>query len=126
MSLTYLHSIMLLRNGVHNGNSEGISTGIHKFSTLFYVRRHPQYQIIVAVNTYILGMMPDTVKGKLLNSFAQSRTNNVGHYQGGDAMLEEINTEDKSWKSTGIFHKHLIWFSNENRSKVVIYIMITT
>ena len=28
-----------------------------------------------------------------------SRTGNVGHYQGGDAMLEEINKEAKHWIS---------------------------
>ena len=68
----YLHSIMFLRNDVRNGNSEGILTGIHKFSTLFYVRRHPQYQRIIAVNKYILGMMPDT-EGEITEIICQKQ-----------------------------------------------------
>lgn len=29
--------------------------------------------------------------------FSQTRIKNIGHYQGGEAMLEEIKKEAKSW-----------------------------
>ena len=35
----------------------------------------------------------------LLQCRTLSQTGNIGHYQGGDAMLEEINKEAKSWES---------------------------
>lgn len=90
---------MLLCNGVRKGNGEAIMTGVSKFSSLFYVRRHPQYQRIMAVHKYILGLMPKSIKEKVLSSLSLSRNNNIGHYQGGEAMLEEINKEAKSWIS---------------------------
>ena len=57
-------------------------------------------------------MMPDRLKSVMFSSLAVSRTGNAGKYQGGDACLEEINKEAKSWMSgvptdqqwTRVFH----------------------
>ena len=66
---------------------------------LFYCRNHPPYQRIVAMNSYIEAMMPADLKDLLMQTLTLSRTGSICHYQGGDACLEEINKEAKSWIS---------------------------
>ena len=41
--------------------------------------------------------MLEEMKKVLDASFTLSRTSNHGHYQGGDACVDEINKEGKSW-----------------------------
>ena len=45
--------------------------------------------------------MPSEVLETLQRSFTLSRTKRSGHYQGGDACLEEINKQGKSWLKLG-------------------------
>lgn len=52
------------------------------------------------MNSYIEVMMPTELKDVLMSSPTLYRTGNIGHYQGGNAFLEEINKEAKSWIST--------------------------
>jgi hypothetical protein len=99
MALTFLHAIMVFRVGCRRANPSYIIAGREKMSLLFYCRNHPRYQRIVAINSYIEAMMPEDLKDLIMRSFTLSRTGNVGHYQGGDACLEEINKEAKSWIS---------------------------
>lgn len=48
-------------------------------------------------------MIPEEVMQILQSSFTLSRIGNVGHYQGGDACLEEINKDAKAWiKQIGV------------------------
>ena len=51
----------------------------------------------MAINRYIESMMPVELNQCVYSSFTLSRTGNTGHYQGGDACLEELNKEAKSW-----------------------------
>ena len=46
--------------------------------------------------------MPPEVLEVLKTSLTLSRTGRKGHYQGGDALLEEINKEAKSWMPAGV------------------------
>lgn len=103
MVFTFLHVIMLFRTGCRKGNPDAIIAGRNKLSLLLYARHHPRYQRILAVNRYIESMMPEEVMQILQSSFTLSRIGNVGHCQGGDACLEEINKDAKAWiKQIGV------------------------
>lgn len=102
MVLTFLHSLMVFRSGCRKGNAEAISAAKDKLSLLFYGRTHPRYQRIIAIDKFIEVMMPDIVKDIHLSSLTLSRTQNTGHYQGGDACLEEINKAAKAWINHGV------------------------
>ena len=54
-------------------------------------------------------LMRDQLKERLDWVPSYSWNNNVGHYQGGDAMLEEINKEAKSWISPLGVPTHANW-----------------
>ena len=43
--------------------------------------------------------MPQKVKEIVFSSMTLSRVGNTGHFQGGDACLEEVNKEAKAWIS---------------------------
>ena len=47
-------------------------------------------------------LMPSEVLQILTNSLTLSHTGRSGHYQGGDAILEEINKEATSWMPGGV------------------------
>ncbi|XP_060601916.1 uncharacterized protein LOC132755133 [Ruditapes philippinarum] len=99
MVFTYLHSMILFRVGCRRGNAVAIVAGREKMSHLFFARNHPRYQRIISQSRYIEVMMPDELKDIVKSSLTLSRTGNTGHYQGGDACLEEINKEAKCWIS---------------------------
>ena len=102
MVLTFIHALMLFRTGCRKGNSDAIISGLDKLSLLFYGRQYPRYQRIITMNKYINVMMPEELRN-VVNSFTLSRTGNTGHYQSGDACLEEINKSAKAWvKQTGV------------------------
>ncbi|MES9884493.1 MAG: hypothetical protein ABW185_26915, partial [Sedimenticola sp.] len=99
MVFTFLHSIMLFRVGCRHGNGDATVAGRDKLALLFYGRNHPRYRRIMTVNKYIEKMMPPSLNDLVHSSLTLSRVGNAGHYQGGDACLEEINKEAKSWVS---------------------------
>ena len=99
MALTFLHSLMLFRVGCRYGNADAIISGRDKLSLLFYARNHTRYQRIMAINQLIEFKMPQKVKDIVFSSMTLSRIGNTGHYQGGDACLEEVNKEAKAWIS---------------------------
>lgn len=102
MTLTFLHALMVLRDGVRKGNSDAIAAGQNRVMPIFFARNHPRYQAIVARDIYQKVLMPEEVKAKMNASITLSRTGRKGHYQGGDAILEEINKEAKSWIPPGV------------------------
>ena len=95
MIFTYLHSLMLLRVGVRHNNCEAILTAESKLIDLFFVGNHPVYREIIFDYIKSEKFMPKEVKEVLHKSFAVSRTGRTAHYQGGDAVLEEINKAAK-------------------------------
>ena len=96
MALTFLPSLMLFRVGCRRGNSNAIVAGRDKLSLLFYARKHPRYQRIMAVNKLIELKMPAELNHIVYSFMTLSRIGNTGHYQGGDACLE-VNKEAKAW-----------------------------
>ena len=102
MTFTYLHGLMLLRDGSRKGNAFAIETAKAKLSPLFFGRHHPTYRRIVTSDKFIMGMMPNAVREALEASITLSRTGSMGHFQGGDACLEEVNKDAKSWKPPGV------------------------
>lgn len=99
MVFTFIHASMLFRIGTRKGDTDLLIAGRDKLSVLFFCRNHPRYRRITALNSLIEAMMPLEVKNVVYTSMTLSRTGNTGHYQGGDACLEEVNREAKSWIS---------------------------
>ena len=97
MVFTFLHSIMLFRAGVRNSDSIAINTGKAKLAPLFFARNHPKYRWIITLDRYMEVLMKKELKVIADESKSVSRTGNAGHYQGGDACLEEINKQGKEW-----------------------------
>lgn len=92
MVFSYLHVLMMLRKGTR---FSFINAAKNKLSLLFFGRNHPNYQFILSQEKKIDFLMPLKLKNIKFNSFVTSRKGNVGHYQSGDAILEEINKEAK-------------------------------
>ena len=99
MIFTFLHSIMMFRVGVRNNDHKAILTAQRKTMPLFFSRNHPTYRKIMlsSFNTHCL--LPDELKLEVYKNMAVSNTNSVGHFQGGDTCLEEINKKAKKWVS---------------------------
>ena len=83
---------MLLRVGVRHNNCEAILTAESKLIDLFFIGNHLVYREIMFDYIKSEKFMPKEVLHK---SFAVSRTGRTAHYQGGDAVLEEINKAAK-------------------------------
>lgn len=94
---TILHSMMLLRTGVRNNNRNFILAARSKLILLFFGRNHPKYQQILAHELLHEELMPSDIKNMKYNNFSLSRTGRAGHYQSGDAAIEEVNKEGKRW-----------------------------
>ena len=62
---------------------------------LFFGRNHPNYHRLIAFEKKIEHDMPLELKRMKDSSLVMSCTKSKGHYQSGDAMIEEINKEAK-------------------------------
>ena len=102
MVFTFLHALILFRVGVRRGCFLAMNAGKDKLVKLFYAGNHPKYQRIMAVDKLFQKSMPEKVKDIIRFSFSTSRVGHEGRYQGGDACLEEINKNAKSWVSRGV------------------------
>ena len=60
-------------------------------------RKHPIYQRIIYSNARDRIMMPKDLRDKMDEYASGSKTMRLGKCQGGDALLEELNKESKSW-----------------------------
>ena len=89
--------IMLLKNATRKGDGQAVIMAKRKLAPLFYGCNHLKYQKICVHNLIVECLMPNTVKAIVMDSLSLSRTGQSGHYQGGDACLEEINKAAKSW-----------------------------
>ena len=124
---TFLHAIMLLRDATRKGDGQAVIMAKRKLAPLFYGRNHIKYQKICVHNLIVECLMPNTVKAIVMDSLSLSRTGHSGHYQGGDACLEEINKAAKSWiPCTGVpLDKHwLKVFRNLERLDRVSYYFV--
>ena len=98
MTLTYLHSLMLLRKGVRFNDSFAINAAKSKLMMLFYGQNHPIYKEILLNDLKVNCWAPIDVKMMIDQNLSTSRSEgNFGHYQSGDALLEEINKNAKKW-----------------------------
>ena len=96
MVFAFLHAMMLYQAGVRNCNSDAAKSGKAKLAKLFYIRNHPRYQHILAVDKLWHAMMPADIKLSIEESYSVSRTRCKGHYQGTDACFKEINKNGKA------------------------------
>ena len=97
MALTFVHALMLFRQGSRNGDTKAIFAANSKLALLFFGRNHPMYREIIQHDIKVWSLAPQAMKELISNSLTVSRTAREGHYQGGDAVLEEINKEAKKW-----------------------------
>lgn len=89
--------------GVRKCNPELVHCATAKISQLFYGRNHPIYQNIIYHKMLDHILMPAGLQ-KITNDYISGSKNlKIGKCQGGDALLEELNKESKSWlKMAGI------------------------
>ena len=90
MVLTILHAMMLFRKGIRANKQEHISAGKNKLSLLFFGRNHPHYHYLISQEKKAEALMPPEIRTLKFPSLVLSRTQRVGHYQSGDAIIEEI------------------------------------
>ena len=83
---------MLFPRGIRTNNYEYIS-GKNRLSALFFARNHPNYHHLISFEQRIDQQMPTEILILKSNALVMSRTGRVGHYQSGDAIIEEINKE---------------------------------
>ena len=97
MIFTYLHSFMMFRKASRCGSYEYIQTAKSRMAMLFFGRNHPNYREIVYADLKQTIRLPEEVRELIQNTITTSRNGKIGHYQGGDALLEEINKNAKKW-----------------------------
>ena len=103
MIFTYLHSLMMLRSGIRKCNFGLVHNAKTKISQLFFGRKHPIYQNVFYSDAVDHVLMPEALLNIKQKYVSGSRTGHRERCQGGDALLEEINKESKSWlKMSGI------------------------
>ena len=95
MAFIFLHSLMLFRQGIHSNCSRSNLAAQSKLMLLFYGGNHPKYQEIIYNDLHQQVLMPDELKNIIESNFSASRTGSLGHFQSGDALLEEINKNGK-------------------------------
>ena len=96
-TFTYLHAMMMLRKGIRYGQSLPILAAKSKLALLFFGRNHPRYQVMTTHDFRIGCLIPNEIKDCMHSTLSLSRTGRHGHYQSGDAMIEEINKQAKKW-----------------------------
>ena len=94
---------MLFRIGVRKNDAKSVENAKTKILHLFFGRNHPIYQNIMYLDTLDTISMPEELKNLKKQFMSGSRTGNIDKLQGGDALLEEVNKDSKSWlKMAGI------------------------
>ena len=126
MTLTYLHSLMLLRSGVRKSNAIAVQDSVAKLSHLIFNRNHPIYQNILYNNGLDICLMPSNLKNIMEQYISGNKSGKRDKCQGGDALLEEVNKESKAWLKMAGVHTEQQWirvFRNlDNLSQVIIFI----
>ena len=89
MVLTFLHALIIFRKGTRSNNQQYIYAGKDKLSLLFYGRNHAHYHFLIAQEKRIEALMPREVLNLKYSSLVLSRAGCAGHYQSGDAIIEE-------------------------------------
>ena len=95
VGLTYLHTLMLLRAGVHNNQPQDIYAAKNKLSLVFFGHNHWHYHFIISQEKMINFLIPRQIKDLKDSSLALIRMKRTGHFQAGDAIIQEINKEAK-------------------------------
>ena len=111
-------------------NPDLINDSMGKLSHLFYARNHPIYQNILFQHVRDKVLMPPDLKDLLEKYVSGSKNGTWNKCQGGDAMLEELNKETKSWlKMSGVptNEQWLTIFRNiDELTKVIFFTFLKT
>ena len=86
MVMSYLHSLMMLRAGVHRGSASLVTDAKTKISELFFDGNHPIYQKILYLDMLDDVKMPAEMLNIKKRYVSASRTNTPRKLQGGDAL----------------------------------------
>ena len=95
VALTYLHTLMLLWAWVHNNQPQDIYTAKNKLSLVFCGHNHWHYYFIISQEKMINFLIPRQIKDLKDSSLVLIRMKRTGHFQSGDAIIQEINKEAK-------------------------------
>ena len=95
MAFVCLRALISFRGGIQTNNVEYRYGGKNKLSILLFGRNHPNYDQLISLERKIGIQMPPEISSVKFSSLVLSRTNRIGHYQSGDAVIEEINKEAK-------------------------------
>ncbi len=109
MMFTFLYALMLYRCGVRKCDALAMKSRKAKLLPLFFGRNQPTYKRILTLGSYIQAHIPKTLKELMNENISQSRDGNTGHYQGGDACLEELNKLGKCFISDGGVPSDPLW-----------------
>jgi len=83
--------------GVRKCNPSLIKDAIAKFHPIIFARKHPIYQKILYCNARDRIIMPNELSNILDVYVSGFKSMKIGKCQGGDALLEELNKDSKSW-----------------------------
>ena len=95
MVLTFLHVMMIFCEGIQSNNYEYIFVGKSKLSLLFFGSNHPHYHQLISQEIRIEALMPHEICTLKYSSLVLSCTGWLGHYQSGDAIIEEIKRQNE-------------------------------
>ena len=93
--------VFLINIGVRKCYFNYVQDAIAKLSPIIFGRKHPIYQNILYSNARDLILMPSELREIMHHYVSGSKNNIEGKCQGGDAMLEELNKDSKSWLKNG-------------------------
>ena len=95
MTFTYLHALMLLQKGIHMNSSKAVYAARNQLSLMFFGRNHPIYHNIIFHEFHQQVRQPNKFRVIAESSISITQVGNIGHYQSGDTLLEEINKSGK-------------------------------
>ena len=84
-----------MRKGTRFNNDKYIYAAKNELALLFFGRNHPIYNRLIVLEKKVEIAMPHAIRKIKDSTFVLSRTGSDGHYQSGDAIIEEINKEAK-------------------------------
>ena len=115
VGLTYLHTLMLLRAGVHNNQPQDIYAAKNKLSLVFFGHNHWHYHFIISQEKMINFLIPRQIKDLKDSSLALIRMKRTGHFQAGMQLFRRLTKRQK-----GILSEFLVIYNGNDHSETLI------
>ena len=95
MVFNFLHGLILFCKGTQASNREYIYAVKNKLSLLSFGCNHPHYHYLILQEKRTEALMPEKIKSLKLSPLVLNLIQRIGHYQSGDAGIEEVSKEAK-------------------------------